>query len=203
GALGHEVLYVDELRFFDSNGVLNLNGLEIRYNTLIGDASQIFDVPVTEGGPNPDFDGDGSLNISDIDALVEMIDVGDHLRPFDLNGDGPVDADDLSLWLLEAGRENLASGQAYLRGDANLDGIVDGNDFIAWSANKFQDIPKWSHGDFNADGRVDGQDFVIWNQNKFTAARPVPESLPSGWTLYLLLALAGRWYLARRPGLSN
>ena len=62
---------------------------------------------------------------------------------------------------------NLPSGNAYLLGDANLDGVVDGQDFIIWNANKFTFTSAWSQGDFNADGTTDGQDFVIWNMFKF------------------------------------
>ena len=32
---------------------------------------------------------------------------------------------------------NLASGNSYLMGDANLDGVVDVSDFNAWNSNKF------------------------------------------------------------------
>lgn len=63
-------------------------------------------------------------------------------------------------------------------GDANLDGVVDGLDFILWNDNKFSAVAAWSHGDFSADGIVDGQDFVAWNQNKFTSSEQlstVPE----------------------------
>ena len=71
----------------------------------------------------------------------------------------------------------MASGNPYLLGDANLDGTVDGQDFVQWNANKFSSMPAWCAGDFNADGTVDGQDFVIWNNNKFTTAdqQAVPE----------------------------
>ncbi len=60
---------------------------------------------------------------------------------FDLTGDGHVDVDDVDAWLAEAGASELPSGQPYLRGDANLDGIVDGLDFIAWNAHKFTTAP--------------------------------------------------------------
>ena len=33
---------------------------------------------------------------------------------------------------------NLPSGNPYLLGDANLDGTVDGQDFLIWNSNKFQ-----------------------------------------------------------------
>jgi hypothetical protein len=55
-------------------------------------------------------------------------------------------------------------------GDANLDGFVDGLDFIIWNDHKFTAEAAWCAGDFNADGFVDGQDFIVWNANKFTSA---------------------------------
>ena len=70
----------------------------------------------------------------------------------------------------EAGGANLGSGRSYLLGDANLNGVVDGGDFIIWNANKFTNSDAWSHGDFNADGAVDGADFLVWNSRKFQIA---------------------------------
>jgi len=45
---GHEALYVDKLVFSDSLGLLDLNGLDIFYNTLVGSADQIIDVAAPE-----------------------------------------------------------------------------------------------------------------------------------------------------------
>ena len=41
-----------------------------------------------------------------------------------------MDVVDRDLWLAEAGAFNLGPGKIYLLGDANLDGVVDGQDFI-------------------------------------------------------------------------
>ncbi|MCK4660632.1 MAG: hypothetical protein KAV82_14010 [Phycisphaerae bacterium] len=40
---GSEALYVDTLTFEDANGILNVNGLNLYYNTLVGDPLQIKD----------------------------------------------------------------------------------------------------------------------------------------------------------------
>ncbi len=138
-----------------------------------------------------DFDDDGAVDCQDIDALVAAIASGANTASFDLTGDGVVDADDLADWLAGAGAINLANGNAYLDGDANLDGFVDGSDFNVWNQNKFTSTPAWCSGDFNADGSVDGSDFNLWNQNKFTASdhlAAVPE--PSAGFLLALGALA-------------
>jgi hypothetical protein len=49
----HEALYVDKLVFSDSLGLLDLNGLDIFYNTLVGSPDQIIDV----AAPEPDLVG--------------------------------------------------------------------------------------------------------------------------------------------------
>ncbi len=117
-----------------------------------------------------DFNGDGQYTCDDIDALVAEIAAGTNSLAFDLNNDSLVNLDDRDVWLSTAGEFNLGPGKTYLLGDANLDGVVDGFDFIEWNANKFTNIAEWCSGDFNADGLVDGFDFILWNANKFTSS---------------------------------
>ncbi len=126
---------------------------------------------ILDSTANPgDFDSDGMFDADDIDALVAAIASGTHSSEFDLTSDGNVDLADRDAWLVLAGAANLPSGNAYLIGDANLDGTVDGVDFIAWNLHKFTNVAAWTAADFNADGTVDGQDFIAWNINKFTSA---------------------------------
>ena len=125
-----------------------------------------------------DLNHDGLINCLDVNGLVMVIVSGTNELLYDLTGDGQVDADDLDEWLIQAGSVNLLSGNPYLLGDANLDGVVDGMDFLVWNRNKFNSTPAWCSGDFNADGVVDGIDFLEWNQRKFTSsdgATAVPE----------------------------
>ena len=117
-----------------------------------------------------DFDDDGDHDLDDIDALVAEIVAGTNDLRFDLTRDGLVDLADRDAWLAEAGEINLGTGRAYLLGDANLDAVVDGLDFIVWNENKFLSGGLWSGADFDADGFTDGQDFIVWNANKFAAA---------------------------------
>ncbi len=117
-----------------------------------------------------DFNGDFQLDAADVDALVAAIAAGNHPAMFDLTADQLVDGEDLDAWLMFAGASNLGIGRRYLFGDANLDGVVDGQDFIVWNSHKFMSVAAWSAGDFNADGVVDGQDFITWNSNKFTSS---------------------------------
>jgi prepilin-type N-terminal cleavage/methylation domain-containing protein/prepilin-type processing-associated H-X9-DG protein len=139
-----------------------------------------------------DFDADGQFDCEDVDALVGEIVAGTHAASFDLTGDGLVESADLAAWLAEAGSNNLPSGNAYLVGDANLDGAVDGQDFVAWNNHKFSNVPEYCAGDFDADGVVNGADFVLWNTRKFTSADivAVPEST-SPWALMLIFLSGG------------
>ena len=84
-----------------------------------------------------DFDGNGLFECADIDALVAEIAGGSNAAAYDLTGDGLVNLADRDAWLAEAGAAQLLSGGAYLVADANLDGVVDGVDFIVWNDNKF------------------------------------------------------------------
>ena len=62
-------------------------------------------------------------------------------------------------------------------GDANLDGQLDGVDYVAW-ADHFGKSGNWSQGDFNHDGVVDGVDYVIWADrfNAASTAQPLTKS---------------------------
>ena len=126
-----------------------------------------------------DFNNDGQFDCDDIDALVAEIAGGGSDLLFDLTGDGSVDLLDRDAWLAVAATAN-GLPSAYLIGDANLDGFVDGLDFIVWNDNKFTNVPAWCAGDFNADGFVDGLDFILWNENKFQSSAAARASAPTG-----------------------
>ena len=145
-----------------------------------------------------DFNNDTFFDCLDVDGLVGEIVAGTNVASFDMTGDGLVDDADLAAWLVAGGAANptATGGNAFLPGDANLDGNVDGADFLVWNGSKFTANAAWCSGDFDASGNVDGGDFLIWNGNKFTssdAVSAVPE--PSSG---LLLALAGLLWVVRR-----
>ena len=118
-----------------------------------------------------DFDGDGILDCTDVDALTLAISTSSPDLQYDVNGDAQINVADLDYWI-------LTLKQTFL-GDANLDFVVDGQDFNIWNSNKFQFTPAWCSGDFNADGAVDGADFNTWNATKFQIAGPRPVVTPA------------------------
>ena len=146
--------------------------------------------------PGPDLNLDDRVSCVDVDALVAAIAGGDSNPAYDMTGDGNVDQQDLTEWLFQAGERNLGPGKSYLVGDANLDGSVDGQDFVTWNTNKFTATPAWCSGDFDANGFVDGQDFVGWNTNKFTSADgqtiAIPEPTAAILASICLLFVGGR-----------
>jgi hypothetical protein len=101
-----------------------------------------------------DLDGNGAVQAADIDLLYLSFGNSD----FDLTRDGitnQLDVDELVRGILRT-----------QYGDANLDGRVDGLDYLIWNANKFT-AGGWAKGDFNGDRLVDASDYIIWNQYKW------------------------------------
>jgi hypothetical protein len=149
-----------------------------------------------------DFNNDLAWNCLDVNALVSTIASGSNDLAFDLTGDSLVNVLDLNEWLVEGGANNVpqTAGNPFLKGDANLDGVVDGSDFGIWNSNKFTSTAAWCLGDFNADGVVDGSDFGVWNSNKFRSSADgalVPEPATT-WLLAvgMIIAMGRRATLA-------
>lgn len=135
-----------------------------------------------------DFDGNGMLDAGDLDYLQNQLASGTNQLRFDFSRDAALSSADVASWLYDI--------LGTLPGDANLDGTVDGADFLLWNQSKLQVTGRWTQGDFNFDGVTDGQDFAIWNQYKFQSASfgaMVPE--PTAVTLWCCLGL---WIWARR-----
>ena len=148
-----------------------------------------------------DIDNDGDCTIDDLNTLLAEgpvaggVPVDPSNERYDMDGDGMLTNTDVEIWLLEAALvEGLAS--PYKRGDANLDGVVDGQDFIRWNNHKFGSSLAWSDGDFNGDGVVDGQDFISWNNNKFTTS--LVQGVPEPTSGCLALLCVWTWMIWRR-----
>ncbi len=139
-----------------------------------------------------DFNFDGSFDCEDLGQLVDAAIHGTNKAEFDHNRDGVVGMDDLPSWLAAAGEFVLGPGEVFQDGDANLDGVVDGSDFLIWNEHRFTPDSNWCHGDFNADGFVDGLDFLAWNANRFDDNRLLAVPEPTGvavWCVGGMLAL--------------
>ena len=144
------------------------------YNDVAGLGSQYGSAP---SQPVPDINGDGDVNCGDANLLsMEIATGGGNLAVYDFNDNGQIELSDLHEWLGLAGEMNLGPGLAYLPGDSDLNGVVDGSDFNTWNSYKFTGIGGggggglWCLGDFDANGAVDGSDFNIWNTHKFTSS---------------------------------
>jgi hypothetical protein len=108
-----------------------------------------------------DFNHDQLLGCDDVDTLMAAIVEGENPPEFDLTADQIVDQADLGVWLALAGLENLPSHQAYLPGDADLNGKIAASDLNVVGQNWLQEVTGWCGGDFNADGRVDARDLNL------------------------------------------
>lgn len=117
------------------------------------------------GGLIGDLNSDGAVSAADIDLLTAAIRAGTAGVACDINADGAVTAADLT--------ELLTKHLATRPGDANLDGRVDGLDFLAWQAGypNTDGTCTWAAGDFDGDGNNTGDDFLAWQAN-YTYQRP-------------------------------
>lgn len=103
-----------------------------------------------------DFSENGSVGAEDIDLLTMAIQQSDASGEYDLNADSQTDDDDLTVLVEDILRTR--------RGDANLDGVVGFDDFLALSSN-FGQSAGWSGGDFDGDGSVAFLDFLALSRN--------------------------------------
>ena len=127
-----------------------------------------------------DFNGDGSLNVKDMDALTAAINSGDTDSAFDVDQSGVVDSSDRQHWLTEVFET--------IPGDVNLDREVNAEDLNLLGLNWLRtDVTSYSDGDLDGDGNVGASDLNEigrnWQMSSASTA-PVPE--PSNFVLLLL-----------------
>lgn len=167
---------------------------QIRNNGPTG-AWGIFETTIADGC---DFNLDGGCDLNDLTRrglyrvdLTQGSQRASDVFSYDISGDGLVNQLDLEAWLVEAASTN-GFGLPYLAGDANLDGTVDFQDFLAL-AEGFGNGRDWSDGNFNGDREVDFTDFLALTESFGAAltgsnAATVPE--PSA-ALVLIFGVLG------------
>lgn len=98
-----------------------------------------------------------------------------------------------NVWSSGSGVQDLSSLRNWLTtGDVNLDGAVDGADFLAWQRGVGMANPSYTNGDLNGDGAVNGADLTVWRGAFGTPASVSVATVPEcGAILLALLGCAG------------
>ena len=128
-----------------------------------------------------DFQLDGVYDDIDIDALraaAGLAPTGENAA-FDMNDDGVINEADTLVLVEQRLRTSL--------GDADLDGVVDGEDLQRFELSYGQ-TGGWYDGDFNGNGITDGGDFLAWQRNVGSGVAGLEastESVPEPTTLWL------------------
>lgn len=140
-----------------------------------------------------DFDANGSLDASDIDALSQAVIAMSTDLTFDLDGDSSVTDSDRSVWIKDLRNTWV--------GDSNLDGEFNSSDFVqVFTAGLFEtnQPATWEQGDWNGDGTFNSSDFVAsftdggFEMGPRTASQSVPEPSAIAMTFCGLLAFFQR-----------
>ncbi len=210
-ATGGTAAFMGELSLVDSisigrNKDSTEGGGQWFYDGLIDDL-QIYDKAMTPRevlylsgrGVLGDFNGNGEIDLGDIDLLTEVSAAKTHPQEYDLTNDGLVDEADVIEW---AKADDI--GYTWI-GDANFDGQFNTGDFVqVLGIGKYEDQNAkavWSEGDWNGDGVFGTGDLVAalsdggYELGPRTDVSAVPE--PSAIVLSLL-GLVGSLGLARR-----
>jgi hypothetical protein len=156
---GHSLSIVDALGSLD------------RWNVAAGwRASELVGGSPGTGGPAAgDFNGDGQLNIADVDLFLAGLRAGD--ATFDLTEDDVVDDRDLAFLIEDLLKTSF--------GDANLDGTFDSSDLVQiFQSAEFEDPTpgnsSWAEGDWDGDGDFLTSDLVLAFQMGNYVANAVP-----------------------------
>lgn len=90
----------------------------------------------------------------------------------------PVDADQRNITRPIGSAPDLGAFEASLYGDYDVDGDVDGNDFLTWQRQLGSTaVPSGSGADGNSSGTVDAPDLTVW-RTYFGEVAAVPAAVP-------------------------
>ncbi|MCA9167731.1 MAG: PQQ-dependent sugar dehydrogenase [Planctomycetales bacterium] len=148
-------------------------------------------------GTPGDLNGNGSLDVGDINELAAAIRSGSTASQYDLNHDGKVNIDDHRSWVHDLRGTWL--------GDTNLDGEFNESDFLGpLQSGQYEDNivgnGRWEYGDWNGDGEFNSSDLVTvlteggYRVGPRQAVAAVPE--PTSYVLFALGSIA----ICRRRG---
>jgi len=101
-----------------------------------------------------DVDGSGTSNAADVTAMYSHFGAGTWL--YDQNVDGVTDISDVVTMVTQEFRTQA--------GDFNLDGMVDGTDYVLWRKSQGAGT-QYTQGDADFDGDVDASDLGIWRSH--------------------------------------
>jgi hypothetical protein len=159
---GRSVDHIDTA-LFDGDFRAGINGNVLVFNNLVGPLLTID----TEGwGPinamsliycRPgDVDGNGTVDVDDLETINEAVRVGDGDLNYDINLDLTVDFQDVMSWI------KCSKGTCV--GDVNLDGVFDSGDLVQLfqvGIYESDEVAKWTSGDWNGDFKFDSSDLLV------------------------------------------
>ncbi len=176
---------INTLTFLVNNAGDAANPAGLRVDGIFGWATPL-------GGLRGDFNGNGQIDLEDIDILTAESASGENRQQYDLTGDGFVDQADVTEWA-----KSKDIGYTWI-GDANFDGQFNTGDFVqVLGIGKYEQPGAkavWSEGDWNGDGVFGTGDLVAalsdggYEIGPRTDVAAVPE--PSTFVLVLLAGLA-------------
>ena len=158
-----DVLYSQNALFnaaadLDGNGLVNnldLFALGPALHAMVGISPTTlnsFDGVLLRRG---DINQNGATNAQDVAALYSAFGTTDWLPDLDVNG--IVDIADVQTLITEIAQT--------VNGDFDLDGDVDGRDFVIWQRNEGTTVgSRYDLGDADLNGVIDGNDLAIWQQ---------------------------------------
>lgn len=139
--------------------------------------------------PGVSYPDDGRVELDDPGTFIAL---SDNLKTVSFAFAANLGSDNIRIVTATAGLRG---------GDANLNRIVDGADYVVWADNFLQNRRSWTQGDFNGDQFVDGADYTAWADN-FAPAALTLAAVPEPSTLALAVVGVASVVLRRRkpPG---
>jgi hypothetical protein len=136
------------------------SGTPDEHGTPVVATAGVDNMRIVGGVPDDsDFNGDGVLDVRDIDLLLVEVRLGQNPTRFDRTKDGLVNDQDILHVVTLPGELNT-----YI-GDADLDGEFNSTDLVqVLAAGEYEDTvtvnSTWATGDWNGDGEFDTSDLV-------------------------------------------